>query len=91
MVLPAENFIKQRQQTQSTKYVVQPVCGPLLLVLLVVDQPAMGKKLIRNIQMKTSVKNMKGVHCSHSLYCSHCIFDVSWFLFFAFSCVSRSC
>lgn len=39
-------------------------------------------KLIRNIQMKTSVKNTKGVHCSHSLYCSHCIFDVSWFLFF---------
>lgn len=48
-------------------------------------------KLIHNIQMKTSVKNTKGVHCSHSLYCSHCIFDVSWFLFFAFSCVSRSC
>lgn len=52
-----------------TEFPVQPVCGSLLLVLLLVCQATAEKKQsynLRRAEVKQSVLKMESVHCSHS-------------------------
>lgn len=47
------------------KYVVQAVCGLLLLVLLLGHQPVGEKSKVINYKV---LKTMKSVQCSHSVF-----------------------
>lgn len=56
---------------------LQPVCGRLLLVLLLVRQPAAEKSKVMTYKMmkwNRVLKTMRSIHCSHYLYFSCCIF-----------------
>lgn len=53
------------------------VRGPLLLVLLLVRQPAAEKSDVltyKELKSKRVLKTMKNVHCNDSLWSSCCVF-----------------
>lgn len=72
---------------------VHSVCGPLLLVLLLVCQPAAEKSdILTHKELKSSrvLKTMKNVHCNDSLWSSCGVFFFYlWSFFLWFFCSGK--